>query len=892
MSGVASGLLAFLGLSALTGILVTATVTPAIAVTGMAASSGINLFENIPDYLDINELSEKTDIYATAPDGSQRLLASFFSENREEVPLDRISQFVKDAAVAGEDPRFFEHGGIDIQGTTRAVVNEFVIGGDTQGGSSITQQYVKNVLINNGIREAKTQEEQDAAYEAATESSGNAGITRKLKEMKLAIALEKKYDKNEILKGYLNIAHFGGRVYGIESAAQYYFAKSAADVSPAEAASLIAIVNHPEKFRLDQPDDPENGVASVDEEGVPTPYAANKDRRDYILGEMLKYGKITQADYDAAIATPVAPNIQEPSTGCQTAGSYAYFCDYVKNVILNHYDDPATTDVDEGLKLLQEGGLQVHTTLDMDLQDRAQGTMLENVPWVDDRFDVGSSAVTVQPGTGKILAMTQNKNYSQDQEVLAADRAYSAVNYSTDFAYGGSSGFQPGSTFKVFTLGEWLNEGHSLLESFNGARRAFTSFPGLCDGSTWRGNFNPRNDDSRTANNSVDATKYSVNSSFMAMAQQLQLCGVKNTAQAFGIYRADGLELGQRIAYDDEGVALTNADGSFQADPASTFQPSAVLGTEEVSPLSMAVSFAGIANDGLACTPIAIESITKIDGSPIEAPKSTCTQAVTPEVARAMQYAMKQTFNGGTASASNTGTGIEHIGKTGTTDNAFDTWMVGSSKTAATAVWVGNVTGGDNRTSMREVSFDSGSAATARHRMWPAIMELADEKFGGGDFTDPDASAFKQVLVDIPQVAGLAFDAAKQALEAAGFVVEDGGQQDSNLPAGQVSGTDPSGQAGRGTTIRVFTSNGQGTTVPDLTGMTQQQAKAALDQAGLKMNAGGGGQNAVVTAQNPAAGTASKRGETVSVQFGVPSTGSPGDGDGDGDGNGGNGGND
>ena len=98
-------------------------------------------------------------------------------------------------------------------------------------------------------------------------------------------------------------------------------------------------------------------------------------------------------------------------------------------------------------------------------------------------------------------------------------------------------------------------------------------------------------------------------------------------------------------------------------------------------------------------------------------------------------------------------------------------------------------------------------------------MELADTKYGGDDFPEPDASAFKQVLVDVPQVAGLSLDAARQAIEAAGFVFEDGGQQDSDLPAGTVSGTDPSGQAGRGTTIRVFTSNGNGTTVPDLIGM-------------------------------------------------------------------------
>ncbi|QEO13658.1 PASTA domain-containing protein [Agromyces intestinalis] len=886
-SGVAIGVLGLVGMSALAGVLVTAAVTPALAVTGMAANNGISMFENLPGYLEIGELSEKTDIYATAPDGSPFKLASFYEDNREEVGWDQISQYVKDAAVAGEDPRFYEHGGIDIQGTVRAALNEYVIGGATQGGSSITQQYVKNVLVNNAVRKAKTEEEKEAAVDAAIETTPE----RKLKEMKYAISLEKKTSKDEILRGYLNIALFGGRVYGIQTAAQYYYTKNAADLTLPEAASLIAIVNNPEKFRLDNPESETNGANTIDEEtGEVVPYAATKQRRDYILDEMLKYGKITQAEHDEAIATPIAPVINPPSTGCQTAGGSAYFCDYVKNVILNYYDDPTTPDVDEGAEMLKQEGLQVYTTIDLELQSRAEQAINENVPYVDERFDVGAVATTVQPGTGRILAMAQNKLYSQEQEVLDADPGHSAINLSTDFAYGGSSGFQPGSTFKVFTLGEWLNEGHSLRESFNGNRRTFTSFPGMCDGSTWTGAFNPLNDDATIASNAVDATKYSVNSSFMAMAQQLQLCKIKDTAQAFGVKRADGLELGQRFAYEDDGTPAKNPDGTRALDPNAQFQPSAVLGTEEVAPVTMAAAFAGIANNGYTCTPIAIDRIETKDGVEITPPASNCQQSVTPEVAHAMEYAMAQTFNGGTASASNTGTGVPHIGKTGTTDNAFDTWMVGSSTTAATAVWVGNITGGDYRTNLRTVSFDSGSAATARHRIWPMIMELADNKYGGSEFPEPDPSAFRQVLIDIPQVTGLTFDAAKQALETAGFVVEDGGQQDSNLPAGQVSGTDPSGQAGRGTTIRVFTSNGQGTTVPDLTGLTAQNAKAALDQAGLKMR-GNGKPDQVVVSQDPPAGSGARRGATVNVEFGDPDGDDGGDGDDNppADGNGNNG---
>ncbi len=411
MSDVGAGILGIVGMSALAGVLVTAAVTPALAVTGMAANNSISMFENLPGFLDINALSQKTDIYATQPDGSPKLLASFFDENREEVPFEAISQYVKDAAIAGEDPRFYEHGGIDVQGTIRAALNEYVIGGDTQGGSSITQQYVKNVLINNGVSAATTQEEKDAAYLEATKTTPD----RKLKEMRYAIALEKKASKDDILKGYLNIAGFGGRVYGIESAAQYYYGgKHAADLTLAEAASLIAIVNNPEKFRLDKPESETNGANTVDASGQPVPYAANKERRDYILGEMLKETKITQEEYDAAIATPIAPVIKPPSTGCQTAEGSAYFCDYVTWVVKNQMDDPATPEVNEGEVMLKQGGLQIYTTLDPELQSTVETAMAENVPFSDPRFDVGSAAVTVQPGTGKILAMAQNKKFTND----------------------------------------------------------------------------------------------------------------------------------------------------------------------------------------------------------------------------------------------------------------------------------------------------------------------------------------------------------------------------------------------------------------------------------------------------------------------------------------------
>ncbi|KFF58820.1 penicillin-binding protein, partial [Cryobacterium sp. MLB-32] len=296
----------------------------------------------------IDALSQKSNIYAVQTDGTPVLLASFYDQNRIEVGFDAISPYAKDAAIAGEDPRFYEHGGIDLQGTLRATAST-VSGGATQGGSSITQQYVKNVLIQKCelISDAA---KHDDCYAQATETTPE----RKLKEMRLAIGVEKAMGKNDILRQYFNIAGFGGTVYGIEAAANYYYNTTAANLTLAQAASLVAIVNNPVKFQIDKPNSVSNGAANG--------YAANRQRRDYLLGAMLKYDKISQTDYDAAIATPIEPVITEPSTGCQTALANAYFCDYVTKILQN---DPAFGD-DGAARMLnfRRGGYDVYTTLD------------------------------------------------------------------------------------------------------------------------------------------------------------------------------------------------------------------------------------------------------------------------------------------------------------------------------------------------------------------------------------------------------------------------------------------------------------------------------------------------------------------------------------------------
>lgn len=710
--GVVGGFVGLVATSAAAAMLVTVSVTPGLAAAGVAASSTISMFENLPSYLEIGELSEKSNIYATNSDGKRILLASFYDQNRVEVGWEQVSQFVKDAAIAGEDPRFYDHNGIDLQGTIRAAATT-ATGRDTQGGSSIAQQYVKNVRVQECERLAADQEERDGCYDAVTETT----IDRKLKEMRLAIGVEKRYTKSEILLGYLNIAGFGGTVYGIEAAANYYYNTSAAKVTLAQAASLIAIVNNPGKFRLDRPDDPLNGA----ENG----YAANTARRDYILRAMLAEDKITVAQFDEALTTPVEPVITEPSTGCQTAGASAYFCDYVKNILQN---DPIFGE-DEAQRLLnfRRGGYEVYTSLDLDLQRAAETAIARHVPATYPGWDVGGVISSVEVGTGRVLAMVQNRTYSQDPAVLAQGPQYTSINYNTDFEYGGSRGFQPGSSYKVFTLAEWLSMGRGLGERVDSRRKSnWGTFQDSCLGPHFAGDWNPRNDANEPGANysAMQSTVGSINTGFVGMAKELDLCGIRQRAEAFGVHRADGNPL-------DQG-------------------PASVIGTNEVAPLSMAIAFAGIANNGTTCSPIAIDRIIGRDGEEIPAPKSNCTQSVVPEVAAAMHTAMGAVMTGGTGGLSNQNTvpSVPLIGKTGTTDAAKDTWMIGASSKVATAVGVVSVNGQANQ---RGIFFPTGQAATARHRMWPEVMSVAAAKYGGDPFTQAGMGPVVP-RVDIPGV--------------------------------------------------------------------------------------------------------------------------------------------
>lgn len=823
-SGVVGAIAGMVGLSAVAGVLVTVMVTPALAVTGMAASNTIGIFESLPEYIKINEQTQRNTIYAQAtanPDDGYVPIATVYAENRQEVAWDEVSQYIKDATVAGEDRRFYDHNGVDVQSIVRAAIGNVTSGGISSGASTLTMQLVKNIFITEALK-ADTEEERKDLIARAQEQS----LERKLQEAKLAIGLEKEYTKDEILLAYLNIAGFGGNTYGIQAAAEQYFGVPASDVTIAQAASLIAIVQQPGARSLGDPDN----------------YEANQKRRDFILRSMLTEGFITQAEFDEAINTPVDENfvtLSPPTNGCIAAHPYAkHFCDYILKSVKD-FESLGTTE-EERLQAWRLGGYDVYTTLNMALQQVAQDSIRARVPAVDDRLNIGSAAVSVEVGTGRILTMAQSREFD-DSLAAASNPAVTAVNYNTDRAYGGSSGFPVGSTYKIFALAQWLTEGRGLNEVVDASRFELNqaAFVDTCDdgGGPWGGVWKFKNSGGGggAAMSVFQATVNSVNSAYASMGEQLDQCAIRTTAESLGVHLATNQPL------------RTN--------------PSAILGTNEIAPMTMAAAFAGIANQGIFCEPIAVDRFVDRTGETLPGQQQDCRRALTAEVAAATIAPMQAVITSGTATRSRIGDGVPVFGKTGSTDSWNQTWMVGGSSEVVSAVWVGNVTG---QYSMQR--YPSGSAL--RHDIWRPLMANANAMYGGGGFPAPPERLLAGSGVRLPaDVIGMTQEQAKQLIEGLGLRFEVGPAVDSDLQAGRVVSMSfaPDTLLARGTKVTVYPSLGNLIAVPAVAGqgLTFNQARDALVSAGFSTVTrtctvlppdADADFDGVVTAQNPAGG--------------------------------------
>ena len=839
-------LLGLIGFSAIAGVLISATLTPALAVASSTANSGLDVFESLPSYAQINQQAERNRIYGMR-DGQPVEIAQFYAQDRQVLQWQQVPRTAVDALVAGEDRRFYSHGGVDAPSVVRAGLSQLGFGGDS-GASTLTMQLVRQqIAMDAFIRgdEETYQQQYQESYQ------------RKLAEMRLAIGLEQMYTKNEVILAYLNIANFGGNVYGIESAAQRIFAKPAAQLSIAESAALIATVQNPSIRNLFEADN----------------WPRNQERRDFIITAMANEGYITAEERDANLAIPVDENfvnIQPANNGCIAAHESArFFCDYVQRVLsidqVDGHHIMGATPEDNAAALFQ-GGYHIYTSIDLGLNDVVQAIVDEQVPNDETRWQSGSAVTQLEVSTGRILSMVQNKDYYPSPD---APPTATSVNFNADFAHGQSGGFQPGSGFKIFTLAQWIIDGHSVNEQLDATREKWPqgSFKAECVNLVSE-EWDPQNNEGKeyARMTPVEIMVNSVNTGIARMASQLDICDIHDTAARMGTRPASG--------------------GDW--DPQQIVAPSVIGSGENVTPMGMASAFATMANGGVYCKPIAIDRIVARDGTEVQPPGQDCQEAITPEVASVMQLTLETVTQQNPINNPAGPTPV--ISKTGTTNGVVQTWVNGASPTVATSVWVGNIVG----------NYSLQERWNVRSTVFRAAMGEAIARYPGGQFLAPDAATLRGNASELPDVTGQPVDAAKAALEGAGFAVQVAEPVDGTQASGLVEYTAPGAGSlvTASTPIIIYPSNGAlvpgatpaptetaapdpaAQTWPSIVSQPLADAKATLASAGFNPDLvqvtwqdHGEANLCTVLAQNPLAGSPGAPGDPISVVVGTNASG-------------------
>ncbi|MET9349385.1 transglycosylase domain-containing protein [Streptomyces termitum] len=620
----------FLGVSVLSGAVLAGIALPAAGALGLAAKGTVEGFDEIPSNLKTPPLSQRTTIL----DSEGGVIATVYSRDRKVVPLEKMSPYVQKALVAIEDGRFYEHGAIDLKGVLRAINKNAQSGGVSEGASTLTQQYVKNVFV----EEAGDDPEKVAQ---ATQQT----IGRKVRELKYAIQVEEELGKKKILENYLNITFFGQQAYGIEAAAQRYFSKPAAKLDLSESAMMAGLVQSPSRY------DPINDIEEATK------------RRNVVLQRMVDVGDISQAEADKTKATKIKLKVKTPKNGCITAVAGAgFFCDYVRKTILSNPVFGKTSE--ERQKVWNLGGLTIRTTLDPKAQRAANRAAVAKV---DKDDPVATAVVQVQPGTGKIVSMGQSRPYGLDQKQFQT-----TLNLSVGSKMGGTTyGFPVGSTFKPITAAAALEKGLSPSQTFDTPwkismkENEFTR----CDGRpAGNGAWSVQNEveSEKGAYDMTSALGKSINTYFAKLEQMAGLCETLTMAKKVGYER----ELGKSIAQS----------------------PSVTLGSVESTPLDMAAVYATFANRGIYCVPVAIESIKTANGEKLNVPQTKCTRAMSDHTADTINQMLKGVVEDGTGTKAGL-SDRDNAGKTGTTEGRKDAWFVGYTPTLSTAVWVGDDVG-------------------------------------------------------------------------------------------------------------------------------------------------------------------------------------------------------
>ncbi|MFE9657603.1 transglycosylase domain-containing protein [Micromonospora sp. NPDC006431] len=611
----------------LAGLALAAAALPAALVFGLGFK-GLVPYAELPQSLRTPEPAQRSNLYAN--DG-RTLITSFYVEDRMDVPAAEVAPVMRQAIVAAEDVRFYQHHGVDVRGVVRAFTVNQREGGTRQGASTLTMQYVRNALAS----DPRLTEAQRAR---ATEVTAG----RKIREMRYALALERELSKDEILSRYLNIAYFGAGAYGVGAASKRYFSTTPAKLTLAQAALLAGLVRSPDT------DDPINGDAD-----------AALGRRAYVLDRMVETGQVAAEDAARAKAEQLALKPSATPNDCAAISKdhndWGFFCDWFTQWWNNQPAFGASAE--ERQRTLRRGGFSIVSSLDPNVQRKTTEQVLEIYPVTNKR---AAPTAVVQPGTGRVLAMAVNRNYSVAANPEGQENYPNTVNQLIAGG-GGIVGYQAGSTFKLFTMLAALESGLPLDTEFDAPSVYVTRYatgpgPAACGGHWCPANANPDwMDGPRTMWNAFGR---SVNTYFAWLTERVGADRVVEMAERLGIVLR---------AADDARLAREGAKswGPF------------TLGVVATTPLDLANAYATVAAEGVWCRPTPVASITDSSGRKLAAGNPDCRQALDTEVARAAADAarcpvgdqsMYRRCDGGTAEELAPGLNRPVAGKTGSAE--------------------------------------------------------------------------------------------------------------------------------------------------------------------------------------------------------------------------------
>jgi membrane peptidoglycan carboxypeptidase len=647
----------------ITGVLVAGLVFPLVALAGAGAKNGADALQSMPEGL--TEVPSAQTTYVYASDG-KTLLTTFYEEHRKPTKIEDMSPFITQAIVASEDNRFYEHNGVDAKGVARAFVANQQAGGVSQGASTLTMQYVRMALRDG----AKTPKE---ALEATEQTTG-----RKLREMRLAIELEKRISKSDILERYLNSAYFGHRAYGIFAAAEVFFSKKPKNLTLTEAALLAGLVKAPSAY------DP----ATKNQR-------AATERRNYVIDQMSKMNTVTVAQAAAAKKSKIKLKLTTPPNDCVSVtkkrNDWGFFCDYLRNWWMEQPAFGRTSQ--ERMENLRRGGYKVVTTID----PKIQKTALEHVLDKEKRKSVyAHGEVVIQPGTGRIKAMAVNRKYSLNQK---KNGEHSDRRKRDDFkgnypntvnpllGGGDMAGYQAGSTFKIFTMLAALEDGMPLDTSIYAPPRYVSKYITAPGRATCGHNWCPQNSSASMSGRQTMWSGFgkSVNTYFVQLEERVGADKAVRMAERLGLrWRTD---IDRTLAGKDHAAGW----GAF------------TLGVSAVTPIEMANVFATLAAEGRYCEPIPVKVINTRDGTSLtyrgkKVAGPRCHQAVRTEVAQAATDAARCVTGYGAAKGGcgswETSPMVHAImnrpvaGKSGTTDSNRSAWFCGFTPQLAAAAFV------------------------------------------------------------------------------------------------------------------------------------------------------------------------------------------------------------